>query len=300
MRHSVIAALLVIGLVPICFVQAARADGPEPGQPGTPRANQPRGATASITSGPNGVVVVIQTQNTQPGHPATNLLNTQSNSPGSNPSNCSAEPVNIGIASAAGWFGTQAPQHPGQVPFALTCDGTFDGIVWLPTGTNPNNVQVRNTPGAPVDPRTVALMLVHEIQLPGIGVGVNPKTGLVAMPAWFWVDGYDGSPITASDTLGSLTVNVQIAPTSLQWSFGDGGTFQTTSLGRPYPQESDIRHTYEQSSLGAGGAFSVSVTMNFSAQFRANGGVWQPLDPLSRSFTTTYPVQQLQSVLTGP
>ena len=73
----------------------------------------------------------------------------------------------------------------------------------------------------------------------------------------------------------------------------------TVSLGRPYPQASDIRHSYEQSSLSAGGAFPVTVEISFSVRYRVDGGAWQPLDPISRSFTAAYPVQQLQSVLTG-
>ena len=119
------------------------------------------------------------------------------------------------------------------------------------------------------------------------------------MPAWFWIEGYDGSPIRTSDTLGGTTVEVEITPTNYAWSFGDGATMNTVSLGRPYPQASDIGHSYEQSSLSAGGAFPVTVEISFSVRYRVNGGAWQPLDPISRSFTAAYPVQQLQSVLTG-
>ena len=37
-----------------------------------------------------------------------------------------------------------------------------------------------------------------------------PDTGLVALPSWFWIDGYDGTPITASESLGGVTVEVEI------------------------------------------------------------------------------------------
>jgi hypothetical protein len=30
-----------------------------------------------------------------------------------------------------------------------------------------------------------------------------------------------------------------------------------------------------------------------------DGGAWESLEPISRSFTADYPVQQLQSILTG-
>ena len=84
-----------------------------------------------------------------------------------------------------------------------------------------------------------------------------------------------------------------------RWTFGDGTSLTTTSLGEPYPAESDIQHVYEQSSLAAGGTYTVTVQATFSARYRVNGGPWQSLEPISRSFTTDYPVQQLQSVLTG-
>ena len=33
--------------------------------------------------------------------------------------------------------------------------------------------------------------------------------------------------------------------------------------------------------------------------YSENGGPWLPLDPISRTYTRSYPVQQLQSVLTA-
>jgi hypothetical protein len=153
--------------------------------------------------------------------------------------------------------------------------------------------------GDPVDPASVAAELLDHVPVPAITVGVNPEVGLVALPSWFWVEGYDGLPITASDTLAGTTVEVEITPTGYRWTFGDGATVESNSLGQRYPEESDIRHTYEQSSLSVGGAFPVSVEITFSARYRVDGGPWQPLDPITRSFTTAYPVQQLQSILTG-
>jgi hypothetical protein len=96
-----------------------------------------------------------------------------------------------------------------------------------------------------------------------------------------------------------VTVEVEITPTDYRWSFGDGTALETASLGQPYPQESDIRHTYEQSSLRVGGSFAVTVQITFSARYRVDGGPWEPLEPITRAFTAAYPVQQLQSILTG-
>ena len=95
------------------------------------------------------------------------------------------------------------------------------------------------------------------------------------------------------------TVDVEVEPMLYRWYFGDGTTAETPSLGQRYPAESDIQHVYEQSSLAAGGAYVVTVEVTFSARYRVNGGAWEALDPITRSFSNDYPVQQLQSVLVG-
>jgi hypothetical protein len=206
--------------------------------------------------------------------------------------------MNIGNATRE-WFERESALHPGEAPWVVQCDNGFMSIVWLPFDLEASEVSVVVVEGDPVDPASVAAELLDHVPVPAITVGVNPEVGLVALPSWFWVEGYDGLPITASDTLDGTTVEVEITPTGYRWTFGDGTTVESTSLGQRYPEESDIRHTYEQSSLSVGGAFPVSVEITFSARYRVDGGPWQPLDPITRSFTTAYPVQQLQSILAG-
>src|SRR5690606_18094690 len=114
-----------------------------------------------------------------------------------------------------------------------------------------------------VDPSLLAAELLDEIPIPDIEIGANPATGMVAVPSWFWLDGYDGTPIVESASLADVTVEVEITPTSSRWLFGDGATLSTASFGAAYPEPSDIQHTYEQSSLTAGGAYEVSVELTF-------------------------------------
>jgi hypothetical protein len=206
--------------------------------------------------------------------------------------------MNIGNATR-GWFESEAPQHPNQSPWVVNCTNGYTSIVWLPNTATPSNVSVVVGSGGGVDPAALAADLIRNVPVPQIEIGVNPTPGLVALPSWFWIEGYDGAPITATESLQGVTVDVQITPTSYRWTFGDGATLQTTSRGRAYPTESDIRHTYEQSSLVAGGKFPVKVEMTFSVRYRVDGGAWQSLDPISRSFTAEYPVRQVQSILTG-
>jgi hypothetical protein len=207
--------------------------------------------------------------------------------------------MNIGLSLSA-WFQQEAPLHPGMAPWSVACDNGFFNVVWVPIDAAASgNVSVVVNSSAAVPPSTIALDLLAQLPIPNITVRANPSTGLVALASWFWADGYDGSAIGLSETLGTVTVDVQVQPLSYQWSFGDGSALETTSLGQPYPAQSDITHVYEQSSLAAGGAYSVTMEVTFSAQYRVNGGAWQALAPITRPFTSDYPVQQIQSVLTG-
>jgi hypothetical protein len=150
---------------------------------------------------------------------------------------------------------------------------------------------------------------------------MNPGLGLVNLPGWFWVDGYDGKPFGSSQTVTvppavgpnvpfaqvpandprrqptSFTVTVQVWPTSYQWSFGDGASLVSQSLGQAYPAQSDIQHTYQFSSLKTANGFPVQLTVIFAAQYQVNGGAPQGLPSISHTYAATYPVQEAQSLL---
>ena len=287
----VVGSLMAAGLV---FQRMAWADSHEDGGY-TPSPDLPQ-AEISVESNDDGVTIYIAFEESSPG--SSTDPSTGGPDGGSGGWSCTSHPMSIGNAMLA-WFEEQAPLHPGEAPWIVWCNDEFIGIVWLPTDIEPQDIQIIVVPGVSVDPANIAAELRDQVLVPDITVGVNPDVGLVAMPAWFWIEGYDGSPINMSETLGGTTVEVEITPTNYAWSFGDGATMNTVSLGRPYPQASDIGHSSEQSSLSAGGAFPVTVEISFSVRYRIDGGAWQPLDPISRSFTAAYPVQQLQSVLTG-
>ncbi len=295
--ERVLAGIAAVLITVLLGTTAAHADDP-PGGPFTPRANRPRTfSVVRIQSSPTGVTIFISVSETQPGDSTAPSIGSQFTSGSSGPA-CSAQPALIGNASRS-WFEAGAASHPDQVPYALYCDGAFQGIVWLPATANPSTVRVTTDPGGSVDPRSLAQSLLDSIQLPEITIGVNPGTGLVALTSWFWVEGYDGTPITRSASLGGVTVEVELTPSRYHWTFGDGADMTTTSLGRRYPAESDLKHTYEQSSLRAGGAYTVTLEVTFTVQVRVNDGTSFTLAPITRSFTSAYPVQQAQSVLTG-
>jgi hypothetical protein len=291
--------LTLVTLLTLSSFRLASADPPPTGDPFIPGDNKVD-ASASVQSGPNGITIRIAVTQSSPGNAGSGApISTGSGSTSGGGWNCRADIMNIGNATRS-WFESEAPQHPGQSPWVVNCTNGYTNIVWLPNRASSSNVSVVVDTGGPsVDPVTLAEELLDQVPVPDIEIGVNPAPGLVAMPSWFWIEGYDGAPITTTRSLAGVTVEVQVTPTSYRWSFGDGAKLETTSLGRAYPATSEIRHTYEQSSLAAGGKFPVTVVLTFSARYRVSGGAWQSLEPISRSFTSPYPVQQLQSILTA-
>jgi hypothetical protein len=214
---------------------------------------------------------------------------------------------------------------------AFNVDGQFQGIVWLPTGASSSNVQLTNAadtgsiaqgPGTgAAGARDVAVQALRQLSLPDLKVRVNPGLGLVAVPGWFWVEGYDGQPISTSQTVSlppeigsdtsfdevpaddsrrrpsSYTVQVKVSPSRYEWSFGDGKTITTQSLGKAYPAESDIKHTYEYSSLRFSEGFPIKVTVEFAAEYRVNNGSANALPSIQRSYEANYRVQEAQAIL---
>ena len=291
-RSRVLLAVIAAGALAVSLVSSARADDPYTPDPNAPTSD----ATVSVESNGEGVTIYIAVSETSPGSSSDPSSGDSTDDSGG--WSCTAAVMNIGNATRE-WFEREAPLHPGEAPWVVNCDNGFMSIVWLPINAQPSDVDIVVVPGDAVDPESVAAELRDHVPVPDITVGVNPATGLVAMPSWFWIEGYDGSRIRTSDTLGDVTVEVEIRPTGYRWSFGDGAALEADSLGEAYPQESDIRHIYQQSSLTDGGAFRVTVRITFSVRYRVDGGPWEPLDPITRSFSAAYPVQQLQSILTG-
>lgn len=219
------------------------------------------------------------------------------------------------------------------MPYTVYVDNQFQGLVWVPNNPNihigsppPQPAIPPNPPagdGNSTDPYQVALDLLDHVPLPNIMLKMNPSLGLVHLPGWFWVTGYDGKPFGLSRTVTippavgpnvpftqvpandprrqgtSFSVSVRIWPASYQWSFGDGATLESNSLGKAYPAESDIQHTYEYSSLKFNNGFPIQLTVVFNAEYQVNGGAPQGLPPIAHIYTANYPVQEAQSVLTA-
>lgn len=273
---------------------------PGPGDPAAPGSGRPESSVdVTVESGPDGVTIYIESETLTPGAPGVPGGPGGPGSPGSgDPPDCTAAPVNVGDTSA-GWVLEGLEANPGTFPWAVTCDNGYFVVAWVPTGGGAPGVVVGESPIPPVDPEVVRRSALRIVGLPEVSVGASPGTGLVAMESWFWVRGYSGGTLRGSASLDRSHVDVEITPVGYRWSFGDGATLETGSTGRAYPAESDIRHTYDRSSRGAGGTYPVELRITWSARYSENGGPWLPLEPITRTYALPYPVQQLQSALTA-
>ena len=285
----------------------AHAEPPTPGSAAPLKPDRPNTVETNVVATDAGVVIYVGIRSTTPGSPGSPGGNETISAP--TPPVCSATAVNISAQSTeGGWLAEGLHEHPGTIPFAVTCDDHLT-IAWVPIGSPGDpDIVVELLPEDPADPTAIAAALLGIVPVPPVQVGANPDTGLVAMSSWYWVEGYDGSTLSGSETLGDTTVEVRIRPERYEWAFGDGATLTTTSLGRQYPAESDVQHIYER----AADPYQVRLVIVFSAEFRViteepdgEGGTvtvvgdWQDAGPIERSFTRPYVVQQVQSVLTA-
>ena len=135
--------------------------------------------------------------------------------------------------------------------------------------------------------------LLARVDFPELRIGANPQPGLTGLPSWFWIEGYDGKPLVVRRAAPGITVDIEVRAGPLTWDFGDG-TVVVAGYGRPYPEPSDVAHTYERR-----GTHTVTVRYAFTARYRVNGAAWAELDAVGRVASRTYPVREVRSLLTG-
>jgi hypothetical protein len=174
----------------------------------------------------------------------------------------------------------------GGTEYIVVCGGVPVGFgFWVP---GPSTTAVAATP------QQIANQVSGEIPMPSVTVGINPPIGLSGLQAWFWISGYSGTPIVETPPALGQTLVVQATPTDYVWNFGDGSApLTTTSLGQPYPRQSDITHTYRAMNAD----YQVQVTFNFNVRYQVNGGAWVNLQPIQRSATANYQVGQVRTII---
>lgn len=199
---------------------------------------------------------------------------------------CERDTANIGFGSSRIYAEHAAA---GETSFMLYCDGELVGLVWRKINPEPRR--------APLTPIEIAERLRREIPLPAGSVRMNPDLGLVGTESWFWIEGYRGEPLTTSTDALGVPVTVEARPTTYQWSFGDGTTLETTAPGTAYPERSEVRHVFEQSSSSMPGGYPVEVRFGFAVRYSTIGGDWVDLPAITRTASARYQVRESQAVL---
>ncbi len=124
--------------------------------------------------------------------------------------------------------------------------------------------------GDSIDPHAWAVVMEGQLPLPDLTIKMNPRLGLVRLPTWFWVDGYQGGVLSQGQTItvhhqechseavrdgggdavldgggapqttnvcatktDALAVEVRLFPTHYLWDFGDGATQAVRCAGDP-------------------------------------------------------------------
>jgi hypothetical protein len=184
---------------------------------------------------------------------------------------------------------TQAACPPGQTGY----------YVWGPTGALVSSICVPDQTATGVGPTgpigALAQQASSQQPWPNLVLGVNPTSGLTGVSSWFWLGG--GSPAIppATATAGPLTVTVQAALADIIWDFGDGIQYDSgSSLGRAYPEQSDISHVYQADSYGIPGGYTVAISVRYTVSYSVNGGPWTPLGIKSKVYSQPYTVVQAQ------
>jgi hypothetical protein len=89
---------------------------------------------------------------------------------------------------------TASVDGPGQTAiFSLPIYCRRDDYMFLPPTTLGGLPCVSVPSSERVDPLEIALRMEAELPPPDLRIGMNPQKGMVAVPTWFWVEGYDGS-----------------------------------------------------------------------------------------------------------
>jgi len=194
----------------------------------------------------------------------------------------------------------------------FTMNGEPRGVLAAPSPSPEHQLYLVTCPGPPivrsaqwflpaevaaatVDPRAIAEELVRQIPVGQVQVAVRPVThGVTGIPSLFWVEGYDGIPLERSVSELGVNVDVRVSLAAATWDFGDG-LAAGAGLGDAWPARSSVAHDYQVRSP-AGSPHAVVVDLELAAEFRVDGGAWQALDPITRTSTLPYEVQEIQAV----
>ncbi len=137
------------------------------------------------------------------------------------------------------------------------------------------------------------LNAVRQVGVPGASVEA-PDYTLVNLKTTFYTE---PTTVERSLTLIGYDVDVRVEPSTYTWHWGDGSSETTDTPGHPYPS-TDVTHMYLRATA-PNQALQLSVDVTYTAQYRVDGGEWQPI-PEALTIAgapTDLPIKQASAVL---
>jgi len=161
-----------------------------------------------------------------------------------------------------------------------------------------------------VDPAELAQQAFDRLRrtLPAPRVGTSPDVAtdqLVNLATWLWItDPWE--PLTATASLGGVSVTVTARPVAVAWDMGDGTRVRCDGPGRRYDplipaaaQTTDCSHTYRASSAGQPGQrYQVTATRSWDVTWAVAGGTGGgDLGTVEQSATVPLRVAETQALV---
>ena len=214
---------------------------------------------------------------------------------------------------------THRPATYGEFPNVVPPDGGIpnpnDQIIRdLPDGRSETG-WIRNCPGGNNEPFYWAAAAIDPVDLIPSALArarsrlaaptpaINPDAaagGIVNLGMWLAVD--DPGTTTARASLAGVWAQVTAQPTNITVDLGNGDTVTCADLGTPIPDdaldsldEGPCGYTYRQSSPDDE-PYQLTITTNHAITWSTSSGASGTLNPIARSATIDYDVDEIQTV----
>lgn len=194
--------------------------------------------------------------------------------------------------------GAPAGEGPGGWVIRRCADGTLD-TAWVPI--SPAGVEL-------VSAAELAQRATNRLPLPLPEPQFEPRrqssagpTTLVAIPTWFFLDGW--RPVTQRTEAGATWAEVSAEPVTTTWWPGDGGgPVQCAGAGRAWSATAataaPCTYTYTRSSAAQpNNAYTARVTVTWKVTWRGSGGASGTLPLMERQTAFPVAVAERQTVI---
>jgi hypothetical protein len=194
------------------------------------------------------------------------------------------------------------PVQVGSTMVDVYCGGTFLQTIIVPPGQ-----PAGASPAPQVNPLTLAQQALSQAAYPALSIHTDPPPGRLVVNFPVWLSLSSGfATVSASASAGPVTSTVSVAPMSVTWSMGDGGTVACKGPGVAYDpaRPFDVQvpppcgYLYRTSSAAQLGLqFRITATVHYQASWTVTGAAGGgSLGPIDRSVSALVTVGEIEAV----